>query len=159
MANPLKGGVYVELPANKSVNVAAGFGLSLAAGIGLAFLLVPRALLGVFGMDDPVVVALSVQLLHYLAVSGLFITVALAYTGGLQGTGDTKSPMYISIVSQVVVPLGMCFGIQTFSTLEPADIWLAIVFGHMTRATLSVIVFRRGRWRDIQVDIADRRPA
>ncbi len=143
----------------KSVNVAAGFGLSLAAGIGLSFLLVPRALLGVFGMDDPVVVALSVQLLHYLAVSGLFITVALAYTGGLQGTGDTKSPMYISIVSQVVVPVGMCFAIQTLSTLEPRDIWLAIVLGHVTRATLSVIVFRRGRWRDIEVDIGDRRPA
>ena len=62
--------------------------------------------------------------------------------------------MYISIVSQIVVPLGMCFLIQTFSTLEPADIWLAIVLGHLTRATLSVMVFRRERWRDIEVDIA-----
>jgi putative MATE family efflux protein len=137
----------------KSVNVAAGFGLALAAGIGAAFLLVPRALLGVFGMEDPVVVGLAVELLGYLAVSGLFITVALAYTGGLQGTGDTKSPMYISIISQIAVPLGMCFVIQTVSTLEPADIWLAIVLGHVTRAILSVIVFRRGKWRDIEVDV------
>ena len=137
----------------KSVNVAAGFGLALAAGIGTAFLLVPRALLGVFGMADPVVVGLAVELLGYLAVSGLFVTVALAYTGGLQGTGDTKSPMYISIISQIVVPLGMCFVIQTVSTLEPTDIWLAIVLGHFTRAVLSVLVFRRGKWRDIEVDV------
>lgn len=143
----------------KAVNVAAGFGLALAAGIGLSFLLMPRALLGVFGMDDPVVVGLSVELLRYLSVSGLFITVALAYTGGLQGTGDTKSPMYISIVSQIVIPLGMCFLIQTFSTLDPADIWLAIVLGHLTRATLSVIVFRRGKWRDIEVRIDSKQPA
>lgn len=137
----------------KSVNVAASFGLALAAGIGTAFLLVPRALLGVFGMADPVVVGLAVELLGYLAVSGLFVTVALAYTGGLQGTGDTKSPMYISIISQIVVPLGMCFVIQTVSTLEPTDIWLAIVLGHFTRAVLSVLVFRRGKWRDIEVDV------
>lgn len=143
----------------RSVNVAAGFGLSLAAGIGLSFLLVPSQLLGVFGMDDPTVLALSIELLRYLAVSGLFITVALAYTGGLQGTGDTKSPMYISIVSQIVIPLGLCFGIQTFSTLDPADIWLAIVLGHFARATLSVWVFRRGKWRDIKVDIDDAKPA
>jgi Na+-driven multidrug efflux pump len=100
-----------------------------------------------------VVVGLAVELLGYLAVSGLFVTVALAYTGGLQGTGDTKSPMYISIISQIVVPLGMCFVIQTVSTLEPTDIWLAIVLGHFTRAVLSVLVFRRGKWRDIEVDV------
>jgi len=104
-------------------------------------------------MSDPVVVELAVELLHYLGISGLFITVALAYTGGLQGTGDTKSPMFISFISQIVIPLGMCFLIRTYSTLEPHDIWLAIVIGHLTRATLSVGVFRRERWRDIQVSI------
>jgi putative MATE family efflux protein len=139
--------------ASRGVRTAAGIGLLLAAVIGASFLLVPHVLLGVFGMEDAVVVELSVELLRYLAISGLFITVALAYTGGLQGTGDTKSPMYISIVSQVVVPLGMCWAIQTFSTLEPGDIWLAIVVGHVTRATLSVAVFRREKWREIEVAI------
>jgi hypothetical protein len=57
------------------------------------------------GMTDPTVVAIGSQLLRVLSVSGLLITVALAYTGGLQGTGDTKSPLYISIVSQIIVPL------------------------------------------------------
>jgi Na+-driven multidrug efflux pump len=138
---------------SRAVRTAAGYGLLVAAVIGSAFLLIPRQLLSVFGMTDPVVTELSVELMRYLSVSGLFITVALAYTGGLQGTGDTKSPMYISIVSQVVLPLGMCAVIQAFSTLDPADIWLAIVIGHLTRATLSVSVFRRERWRDIRVAI------
>ena len=127
----------------------------LAAAIGTSFLLIPRALLGIFGMDDPVVLGLGVELLRYLAISGLFVTVALAYTGGLQGSGDTKSPMYISMVSQIVIPLGMCFLIQTFSTLDPQDIWLAIVIAHLTRATLSVIVFRREKWRNIKVDFGE----
>ncbi len=139
----------------EGVRTAAGFGLMLAAGIGASFLVIPGVLLGIFGMDDPVVLELGVQLLRYLAVSGLFITVALAFTGGLQGTGDTKSPMYISMVSQIVVPLGMCFIIQTFWTLDPSDIWLAIVLAHLTRATLSVLVFRREKWRDIKVDLGE----
>jgi Na+-driven multidrug efflux pump len=57
------------------------------------------------------------------------------------------------MISQIIIPLGMCWAIQTFSTLEPHHIWTAIVLGHFTRATLSVIVFRRGRWRNIRVDI------
>lgn len=143
--------------ASRAVQTAAGFGLMLAAAIGIAFVLVPEVLLSIFGMEDEVVLALSVELLRYLAVSGLFITVALAYTGGLQGTGDTKSPMYISIVSQVVLPLGICFTIQALGTLQAHHIWIAIVVGHFSRAVLSVVVFRRERWREIEVDIGSAR--
>ena len=69
------------------------------------------------------------------------------YTGGLQGTGDTKSPLYISIVSQVLVPLGICFVIQRSGTLQPMHIWIAILVGHATRCALSVLRFNQGKWR------------
>src|SRR5436190_5686815 len=94
--------------ANEAVHLAARYGLSVAAFVGLFFLFFPRQLLAVFGMHDPVVVDVGVQLLRVLSVSGLFVTVALSFTGGLQGTGDTRSPLYISIISQIVVPLGTC---------------------------------------------------
>src|SRR5690606_759171 len=108
-----------------------------------------------FGMDDPEVVEIGTQLLRVLAVSGLFLAVALTYTGGLQGTGDTKSPLYISIVSQVIVPLGICFVVQRTGTLDPIDIWLAILAGHVTRCALSVVRFNQGGWRDIVVDLGE----
>jgi len=138
----------------QGVRVAAGLGLGLAATIGVLFLAIPRVLLGLFGMSDPVVVGLGVQLLRFLSLSGLFITVALTYTGGLQGTGDTRSPLYISIASQIVVPLGLCTLLGTMRPLRPADIWTAILLGHMTRCALSVIRFRQGKWRAIEVRVA-----
>jgi Na+-driven multidrug efflux pump len=128
-------------------------GLVVAVAVGLLFFTIPRLLLKMFGMEDGVAVDIAVELLAYMAVSGLFVTVALAYTGALQGTGDTRSPLYISIVSQVIVPLGICFAGQAISGLEAPTIWLAIVVGHMVRAVLSVIRFRQGKWRDITVDI------
>jgi putative MATE family efflux protein len=136
-----------------AVHTAARMGLATAAVVGSLFLLIPDTLLGIFGMEEPAVVELGTELLRYLSLSGLFIAIALTYTGGLQGTGDTKSPLYISIISQIVIPLGMCFVIQQTGTLEATHIWTAIVLGHFTRATLSVLVFRRGRWREIVVDI------
>jgi len=139
--------------ASRGVAVASRIGLGVAAVIGLLFLTIPGALLGIFGMTEPLVTSIGQQLLRFLSVSGLFITVALTYTGGLQGTGDTKSPLYISIVSQIVVPLGLCSLIQATRPLQAADIWLAIVIGHLTRAALSVFRFRQGRWRGIAVDI------
>ena len=104
-------------------------------------------------MTEPAVVEIGTQLLRVLAFSGIFISVALTYTGGLQGTGDTKSPLYISIISQVAVPLGICFLIQQTGTLEPLDVWIAILAGHVTRCVLSVIRFNQGKWLGINVDI------
>ena len=140
------------------VHVAAGLGLGLAVTIGVLFITIPRHLLGLFGMTDPVVVGLGTQLLGFLSVSGLFVTVALTYTGGLQGTGDTRSPLYISIVSQIVVPLGLCTLFQMTRDLRPTDIWTAILLGHITRCALSVLRFRQGKWRSIRVEVEPARP-
>jgi putative MATE family efflux protein len=142
-----------------AVHVAARIGVSSEAIVGALFLFFPRQLLAVFGMQDPVVVEIGVQLLRVLSLSGLFIAVALTYTGGLQGTGDTKSPLYISIISQVVVPLGICFVIQQLGTLQAIHIWIAILIGHATRCALSVVRFNQGKWRGIAVDIGGKREA
>jgi putative MATE family efflux protein len=139
--------------ADKAVHIAAEYGLGGAAAIGFFFLFFPRQLLAVFGMNEPAVVEIGVQLLRILSLSGLLVAAALTYTGGLQGTGDTKSPLYISIVSQIVVPLGICSIVRQVSTLDPLDIWLAILAGHATRCTLSVARFNQGKWRNIAVDI------
>ena len=136
-----------------AVAVAARIAFFGAATIGLFFYFLPRQLLAIFGLQDPAVVEIGVPLLRVLSVSGLFIAVALTYTGGLQGTGDTKSPLYISVISQVVVPLGICFTIQRLGTLDPIDIWIAILAGHGTRCLLSVLRFNQGGWRGIVVDI------
>jgi putative MATE family efflux protein len=140
------------------VQVASRIGLGVAVVIGAMFVLIPGPLLAIFGMTDPLVLSLGRQLLMFLSVSGLFITVALSYTGGLQGTGDTRSPLYISIISQVILPLGLCTIFQATSGLDPGHIWLAILLGHATRATLSVARFRQGKWRSIAVDIEPVRP-
>jgi putative MATE family efflux protein len=139
--------------AEKSVHIAARFALAGAGFIGFFYLFLPQQLLAIFGMNEPAAVEIGVQLLKVLSVSGLLIAVALTYTGGLQGTGDTKSPLYISIISQVIVPLGICFVIQETGRLDPSDIWIAILVGHATRCALSVLRFNQGKWREIAVDI------
>jgi Na+-driven multidrug efflux pump len=144
--------------AAEGVRVASQIGLGAAAIVGAAFVLMPRYLLAAFGMTDPLVLSIGRQLLGYLSVSGLFVTVALSYTGGLQGTGDTRSPLYISVISQIVIPLGLCTITQMMRPLRPGDIWMAIVIGHFARCVLSVLRFRQQKWRNIAVDIEPATP-
>jgi putative MATE family efflux protein len=139
-----------------AVHLSARIAFSAAFIAGVVFLLFPRALLGIFGLSDPAVVELGMQLMRYLSLSGIFVAVALTYTGGLQGTGDTRSPLRISIISQLILPLGLCFTIQQLWTLEAWHIWLAILLGHITRCLLSVVKFRQGKWQTIAVEIGAR---
>ena len=134
-----------------AVHIAARMGLGVAVTVGALFLLIPEQLLAIFGLDDPIVVSIGRQLLGFLSVSGLFITVALTYTGGLQGSGDTRSPLYITLVSQIALPLGVCFALQQAGMLQATGVWTAILLGHFTRCVLTVARFRQGRWRTIAV--------
>ena len=136
----------------RAVAIAARIGLGVAACVSAMFLLIPEQLLGIFGLRDPVVVSLGKQLLRYLSVSGFFITVALTYTGGLQGTGDTRSPLYITLVSQVVVPIGLCATLQATGHLQASGVWTAILLGHLTRCVLTVTRFKQAKWRTIIVE-------
>jgi Na+-driven multidrug efflux pump len=138
----------------QGVQTASKIGLAVAISVGLIFVIFPHPLLGVFGATEAAVSTIGQQLLQYLAVSGLFITLALTYTGGLQGSGDTRSPLFITLASQIAVPLGMCAFIQAMRPLQPGDIWLAIVLGHFTRCVLTVLRFRQGKWRSIRVAMA-----
>jgi putative MATE family efflux protein len=135
------------------VHAASRIGLAVAALVGLMFVAIPEALLSIFGATEVHVATLGRELLQYLAVSGFFITVALTYTGALQGTGDTRGPLYITLASQILIPIGLCEAIQAMRPLQPTDIWLAIVLGHMTRCVLSLVRFRQGKWRNIKVEI------
>ena len=139
--------------AAEAVATAARIGVGGAAVLGVFFFLIPGPLLAVFGMDEPHAVEIGAQLLRVLSVSGLFIAAALTYTGGLQGTGDTRGPLYISVISQAILPLGICFFIQRTGTLDPIDIWFAILAGHVARCVLSVLRFNQGGWRTIVVDV------
>jgi putative MATE family efflux protein len=136
----------------RAVAIAARIGLAVAAFVGTCFVLAPEVLLGIFGLDDPIVVSIGSQLLRYLSVSGFFITVALTYNGGLQGTGDTRSPLFITLISQVALPLGTCFFLEQSGRLTPSGVWTAIVLGHFTRCALTVARFKQGKWKQIRVD-------
>jgi putative MATE family efflux protein len=134
---------------------AVKVGLYIATPLALLFLFAPKLLLGIFGMKDPLVLQLGEQFLAYLSLSAFFLMAALAYTGALQGTGDTRSPMYISIFSQLMLPLGICALLDMSHGLRPADIWLAIVIGHFARCALSMLRFHQGKWRHIEVSIGN----
>ncbi|AMW04516.1 MATE family efflux transporter [Gemmatimonas phototrophica] len=139
-----------------AVRIAARFGLGIAIVVGALFITIPDVLLGLFGMTEPGVLRIGRELLLFLSLSGLFITVALTFTGGLQGTGDTRSPLYITLVSQFALPIGFLTFMQSTQQLQTWHVWSAILMGHAMRCLLSVWRFEQGKWRKIELGLQRR---
>ena len=139
-----------------AVYVGAGLGFLWAAAFGALFWIFPDTLLGFFFVEDVLVLDIGSSLLHFLAFSGVFIAVTLAFTGGLQGAGDTRKPMYIAFISQIVVLLGICAVYESMGRLSTNVIWTAILVSHMSRFTLTYIMFARGKWENIKVEIGQK---
>ena len=86
-------------------------------------------------------------------MSGFFITVALTYTGGLQGTGDTRSPLlHHAGLAGRHSDRHLCATLQAIGHLESSGVWTAILLGHVTRCVLTVARFKQAKWRTIVVE-------
>jgi Na+-driven multidrug efflux pump len=146
----------------RAVYWGAGIGLAWAAAFGLMFWTIPGPLLAIFDLArEPGVSELATNFLRYLSFSGLFVVVMLAFTGGLQGAGDTITPMIIAFVTQIGILLGICYVAYNTDWIEltPTLIWSAILTSHVTRLILTYTVFLRGRWRTLKVSLAEQQPS
>ncbi len=130
----------------RAVRIAAWIGSSWAVVVGFLFWVGTDAFLRVFSMVDEPAHGYAVSLLHYLSFSGVALAGALALTGGMQGAGETKTPMYIAFVTQIVVLLSVCQAFHLAEALTPQRIWLAILVSHASRLVLTWAFFRSDAW-------------
>jgi len=140
----------------RAVYFGAGIGAVWATVFGILYWAIPDILLGIFSIHDEVVSSIARNLLHFLAFSGVCVVVTLAFTGGLQGAGDTKKPMYIALVTQIFILLGICTFYTAMGWLSATAIWSAILISHASRLSLTLFSFASGKWRSIKVDMGER---
>ncbi|MFA7692791.1 MAG: MATE family efflux transporter [Candidatus Hydrogenedentes bacterium] len=135
------------------VTLAAFLGASWAVLVGLLFWVAPDMLLGLFNATEEPVRGYGVDLLRFLAVSGVLFAINQAQTGALQGAGATRPPMVIAFATQIVVLLGLCQIFNMMGMLSAQTIWIAVFSSHILRLILTALVFRSSQWMHIPLDL------
>lgn len=117
--------------------VALAAAVAVMACTVLAFLLVPRQLLGLF-TSDPGVIAIGVVLLAVAALFAIFDGVQVTVTGVLRGVGDTRTPMVWNLIGHwaIGLPVGwlLCFR----AGWGVAGLWLGLSAGLIIVAAMLV---------------------
>jgi MATE family multidrug resistance protein len=99
--------------------------MSVAA---LAFLTLPRVILGAF-TDDSAVLATGTPLLLIAAVFQLFDGLQVVTTGILRGAGDTRTPMTLNLLAHWGLGLPIAAGLAFAAGRGVVGLWIGLCTG------------------------------
>ncbi len=128
-------------------------GLGTAAVLVLCLVFLGKYLIELFTKTDSLI-QLSTNMIRLLAVGYVGMAITQILSGAMRGAGDTVSPMWISIITTVVirVPLAYLFAYMTRNELrpngEPYALFLSMLISWISGAIITFIVYRRGKWKN-----------
>ena len=116
-------------------------------------LLFGRGLMGIF-TDTTELVELSYRLMKILAVGYIAMAVTQSLSGIMRGAGDTVTPMWISLITTVLVRVPVAYGISWLTTTAELPhgrqecIQISLLMSWVLGALLTFIFYRVGRWKN-----------
>jgi Na+-driven multidrug efflux pump len=81
----------------------------------------------------------------------LFYAYGMVVTQAFNGAGDTRTPMLINVVCFWLWEIPIAFALSRPLGLGPTGIFFAIASAFSLVAVLGVTMFRKGRWKSVQV--------
>lgn len=138
----------VEQGAKQGTWIAAG----VSAVITSLILFFGRYLMEIFTSTGDLV-ALSANMMKILAVGYVAMAVTQSLSGVMRGAGDTMTPMWISIVTTVLIRVPMAYGIAYLTRTPELPngryecIWISLLFSWVIGGIVTWYFYKRGGWR------------
>ncbi len=127
-------------------------GLAIAAALVTMILLGGRPLMGLFTQTQAVVDT-SMHMMKILAVGYIAMAITQSLSGVMRGAGDTVTPMWISLVTTVVIRMPLAYLIAYLTRSEaqpngtPDALFISLLIAWISGAVITSIFYKRGKWK------------
>ncbi len=123
--------------------------------------------LGIIVFCDPLIrlftnteelIAMSRQLLYILAPGYIAFALMQAMYGTMRGIGDTMTPMYISILTSVVLRVPLAYLFSYLSTTEELpygryeSVHVSLLISWLLGAFVTIWFYKKGKWRKVLME-------
>ena len=132
--------------AEQSAWRAARFNTIFMTGLGLLSVVAAPAIANLFS-DDPDVLRYGANCIRILGIGYPMYAVGMIMIQALNGAGDTATPSILNLVAFWVVQIPLAWLLAEPIMLGPNGVFWAIVVSESLLTVLSVVVFRRGKWK------------
>ena len=117
---------------------------------GLLFFIIPQFLVSLFTKDKDVI-ELATMALKIVSICQPFSGASMVLAGALRGAGDTKSVLLITYLGIFLIRIPITYLFLDVLNLGLAGAWIVMTIDLAIRSSLAFYIFRRGKWKYLQV--------
>lgn len=96
--------------------------------------------------STPEVVDLGMHMMQILAVGYVAMAVTQILSGVMRGAGDTMTPMWISLITTIVIRVPIAYGLAALLH-SPDALFISLLSSWVMGAVLTFFAYRLGRWK------------
>jgi len=136
--------------AERSVWTTGFYNMLFLGGVAIIFIAFAERLVGIFA-TDPEVLSYGTSCLRIVSYGYVFYAYGMVMVQAFNGAGDTATPTLINLFCYWLWQIPMAYGLARFAGLGPKGVFIAIAISESTLAVVSMIVFRRGKWKQQKI--------
>ena len=136
--------------AEKSVWITAFYNVIFLLMVSVIFYIWAYTFVGIFS-SDPLVIEQGVLSLRIICLGYIFYAFGMVVTQSFNGAGDTSTPTWLNLVCYWMCQIPLAWILSISIEMGPAGVYIAIALSNSVLAVLSLFIFRRGKWKQVQV--------
>lgn len=136
--------------AEKSVWITAFYNVIFLLMVSVIFYIWAYTFVGIFS-SDPLVIEQGVLSLRIICLGYIFYAFGMVVTQSFNGAGDTSTPTWLNLVCYWMFQIPLAWILSISIEMGPAGVYIAIALSNSVLAVLSLFIFRRGKWKQVQV--------
>ncbi len=129
---------------------AAKLAVLLMGFMGGLFIVIPSLFIKIYTTDPEVIKAGSL-VLRVVGIAQIPQALAFAISGALRGAGATKPVLYLSVVGNFLIRLGLTWLFITQLHWGLWSVYVAVIIDWSVRSLLMTRIFRKGDWKTLQI--------
>ncbi|MGB3776847.1 MAG: MATE family efflux transporter [Tunicatimonas sp.] len=138
------------LRAEQSVWKTAFYNLLFLLVLSVVFYAAAYPMVRLFS-DDPVVIDQGAEALRIICLGYAFVSYGMVVGQSFNGAGDTRTPLLINLGCYWALQIPLAYWLAVPLGWGPTGVYVAIAITFAAAAVMSVLLFRRGRWKTVRV--------
>ena len=118
--------------------------------IAIVFFSLADPIFRIFGAEGTVKET-GINALRIICFGYIFFAYGMVVGQAFNGSGDTRTPMYISLVVFWLIQIPLAYLLSVNLGWESNGVFFCIAFAHSLYAVVAIVLFRRGKWKAVQV--------
>jgi putative MATE family efflux protein len=132
--------------AEKSVWRTGFYNMLFLGGIGVVFIFFAEPIVRLF-TQDPAVVPYAASCLRILSFGNVAWAYGMVMLQAFNGAGDTLTPTLVNFVGFWLLEIPLAYFLAIPVGMHSSGVFLSIVIAEAFIAAVSMILFKRGRWK------------